>query len=150
MIDNMPTIISKVRYGAAYGYILASDLTLRKCWVAKNGNIFAHGDTLRAAREALAEKLYYNMSEDDRIAAFWNCHNITDKYNGRDLWVWHHRLTGSCEMGRNQFAADHGIDIDNSSYTVQEFVDLCKYSYGGETIRKLLKEEYHASQQNKA
>ena len=139
-IDGVPTIIKKVKqaYSAAYGYVVISNLTLSKCWIAKNGGMYAHGKTLKEARAALAEKLFDNMTESERIAEFWKCHNSTDKYTGRDLWEWHHKLTGSCEFGRNQFAADRGIDIDNSSFTVAEFVKLCKDQYGGAMIRKLI------------
>ena len=144
LIDGVQTIIKKIKkeYSAAFGYVLQSDLTLKKCWIARYNDIFAHGKTLKEAREALADKLYNNLPEEDRIAAFWKCHNKTDKYSGRDLWLWHHRLTGSCEFGRNQFAKDHGIDIDNSSFTVNEFVELCKNDYGGSIIRKLLDNEF--------
>jgi hypothetical protein len=141
MIDDTPTIIRKIRLGAAYGEILNRDLTLTKCWVCKGGGKFAHGETYKAAREALAEKMFDGMSEGERISEFWKCHNHTDRYNGRDLWTWHHRLTGSCEMGRNQFCADRDIDIDGTEWTVAEFVALCKDSYGGSTIKKLLKEK---------
>ena len=137
MIDGVQTIIRKIRFGAAFGVILNSDLTLTRCWVVKGNNQFAHGTTLKEAREALAEKLFDCMSEDERIVAFWKEHNRTDKYNGRDLWAWHHRLTGSCEMGRNQFCADRGIDIDGTEWTVDEFIELCKDSYGGRIIKRL-------------
>lgn len=33
--------------------------------------------------------------------------------------------------------ADRGIDIDGTEWTVAEFVELCKDSYGGSTIRRL-------------
>ena len=138
MIDGIPTIIKKIVYGVAVGAILQGDLTLDRCFVVKSGNTFAHGETIKKAQAALMEKLFDDMSEEDRIAEFWKCHNRTDKYNGRDLWEWHHRLTGSCEMGRNQFCADRGIDIDGSEWTAAEFVELCKDSYGGSTIRRLI------------
>ena len=81
-----------------------------------------------------------NMNEEERIEAFWNCHNKTDKYPVKDFYDWHHKLTGSCEMGRNEFAKDHGIDLDNDMMTVDEFIKLTENAYGGEIIRKLKKE----------
>ena len=59
------------------------------------------------------------------------------KYKAKDFYEWHHKLTGSCEMGRNTFAEEHGIDLNSDMFTVEEFVELCKTSYGGEIIRKL-------------
>ena len=137
-IDGVQTLIYKIRFGFAVGAILNRDLTTTPCFIAKGGGYFAHGATPREAREALTEKLFDGMDEGERIAAFWECHNREEKYSGRDLWIWHHRLTGSCEMGRNQFAADRGIDIDGSAFTVAEFVELCKDAYGGATVRRLM------------
>ena len=136
-IDGVQTLIDEIRHGFGVGSILNSDLTLTPCYVVKANNLFAHGETPCKAMEALRDKLLDGMTEDERIAAFWECHNREEKYNGRDLWHWHHRLTGSCEMGRNQLAADRGIDIDNSEWTVAEFVALCRDSYGGSVIRRL-------------
>jgi hypothetical protein len=79
------------------------------------------------------------MPEDERIASFWRCHERGVKYPAADFFAWHHRLTGSCEMGRKSFAADHGIDLENDTYTVEEFVKICGESYGGRVIKRLLK-----------
>ena len=116
-------------------------MTTTPCFIVKSGSTFAHGETLHKAMEALTDKLVDDMPEEERIAAFWREHNQTDKYSGRDLWHWHHRLTGSCEMGRNEFCRDRGIDIDGSTWTVAEFVALCKNSYGGAVIKKLEEDE---------
>ncbi len=136
-IDGVPTLIESVRHGVAFGTTLRDDLTTTPCVIVKNGHVYAHGATLREAMAALQAKLCDGMTEEERIAAFWECHNRTDKYSGRDLYQWHHVLTGSCEFGRNEFVKNHGIDIDNSEFTVAEFVKLCKNSYGGKVIRKL-------------
>jgi hypothetical protein len=86
--------------------------------------VFAHGETLAEAVQAAEDKLFDDMPEDERIAAFWGCHEQGVKYPAADFFAWHHRLTGSCEMGRKSFAADHGIDLDNDTYTVEEFVKM--------------------------
>lgn len=44
-------------------------------------------------------------------------------------------------MGRNTFAAEHGIDLNSDMFTVAEFIELCGKSYGGEIIRKLAEVE---------
>ena len=113
MIDCIPTIIQAVRGNVARGAILNADLTFTPCYIVKQDNKFAHGKTLRAAMNALREKLFYNMPEEERINAFLAEHKAGVEYPCRDLYDWHHRLTGSCEMGRKQFAKDHGIDINN-------------------------------------
>ena len=90
---------------------------------------------------AVAIKEFEDMPEEERIAEFWKCHESGVKYPARDLYDWHHRLTGSCEMGRHTFAAEHGIDLNSDMFTVAEFVELCGKSYGGEIIRKLAEGE---------
>ena len=48
------------------------------------------------------------------------------------------KLTGSCEMGRREFAKSHGYSMkEDELLTVEEFIELTKNSYGGRVIRKL-------------
>lgn len=137
-VDGVQTIITTVHTGFAKGYILNFDLTLTPCFIAKSGDKFAHGETLKKAIAALQRKLFEDMTEEERISSFIETYPDKDaKIPARDLWVWHNRLTGSCEMGRNQFAYDHGIDIDKDEFTPFEFCEMCKYSYGGSVIQKL-------------
>lgn len=136
-IDGITTIITAVFGSYAKGYILEPCLTLTPCYIAKQESHFAHGKTLSEAVAAVAEKAFEDMPEEDRIAQFWKFHQKGVKYPARDLYDWHHRLTGSCEMGRNTFAAERGIDLNSDMLTVAEFVELCGKSYGGEIIRKL-------------
>ena len=139
IIDGVPTIITAVYNNYAKGFMLGIDLTLKPCYVAKNGNIFAHGKTLREAVAAMQDKLFEDMPEEERIAAFIECHDYDGVYENKDLYEWHHRLTGSCEMGRQQFAKDHSIDLNGKMIT-KEFIKLTKNAYGGEIIKKLEKE----------
>ncbi|HIY88156.1 MAG TPA: hypothetical protein H9824_05570 [Candidatus Bacteroides pullicola] len=138
-IDNVQTIIESVRGNIAKGYILQSDLTLTPCHVVKENGKFAHGNTLREAFEALHEKLYDDSTEEERLQKFRE--HFTDfsaKYPARELFTWHHVLTGSCKAGRESFCRDNGIDIDKDTFTIHEFINLTKNSYGGETIKKLI------------
>lgn len=48
-IDYVPSIITQVDGDIAYGYIVKEDLTLESCFIAKVGNSFAHGKTLKEA-----------------------------------------------------------------------------------------------------
>ena len=137
LIDRIPTIITAVFGSYAKGYILEPCLTLTPCYIAKKESHFAHGETLAQAIADVAEKAFNDMSEEERIAEFWKCHQKGVKYPARDLYDWHHRLTGSCEMGRKTFAAEHGIDLNSDMFTVSELVELCGKSYGGAIIRKL-------------
>ena len=139
IIDNIQTIVESVRGNIAKGYILQSDLTLAPCYVVKENGKFAHGDTLREAFEALQEKLYDESTEEERLQKFReHFPDFSKKYPARELFTWHHVLTGSCKAGREAFCRDNGIDIENGTFTIHEFVALTRNSYGGETIEKLL------------
>ena len=138
-IDGVQTILKRLHGSCAKGFILRSDLTLTPCYVIKYNNYFAHGKTLREAREAAFTKVMNNMPVEDRVAAFWKYHNRTDRYPVSDFFEWHNRLTGSCEMGRREFAKSHEIGIENGKMTVEEFINLTENDYSGEIIKKLRK-----------
>lgn len=139
-IDNIPTIIIKVKRDVAKGFILNEDLTTTPCYVIKSDNTFAHGKTLAEAREALRDKLFENMDEDERIDAFLDEFNLTDKYPAKEFFDWHNKLTESCKQGRETFVKNHEIDLDNDSFTVAEFCKLCKNDYGGDIIRQIIEQ----------
>lgn len=137
IVDDVPTIIKSVRDNIAQGFILQRDLTLKPCYIVKEQNMFAHGDTLHDAFTALQEKLYDDSTEEERIEAFRKKFPEYDTlYPNRDLFTYHHVLTGSCRLGRESFCKDKGIDLDGST-TVREFIELTKDSYGGDVICKL-------------
>ena len=139
LIDGVQTIIKSVRGNIARGYILQSDLTLTPCFVVKEANQFAHGETLHDAFDALHEKIYSSETVEERLNRFKE--KFTDfnvKYSAKELFSWHGILTGSCKAGRKAFCKDHDIDIDQDSFTIHEFIELTQNSYGGDTISKLL------------
>lgn len=147
LIDGIQTIIKSVRGNIAQGFIVKSDLTLQPCYIVKERNHFAHGDTLHDAFTSLQEKLYDDSTEEERIEAFVKEFPDYDTpYPNRDLFDYHHVLTGSCRMGRESFCKDKGINFDDST-TVREFVSLTKDSYGSETIR-MLPQAYGVNEQN--
>ena len=136
-IDEVQTILTSVHGNVAKGYILQGDLTLTPCYVVKGNNKFAHGDTLRDAMAALTDKLFEGMSEEELIAEFVEAHPDKDKaYPNKDLFDWHHRLTGSCMAGRNAFVKDRGLSLDGET-TVTEFIRLTENAYNGSVIKSL-------------
>ena len=137
VIDDVQTIIKSVHDNIAQGFILNNDLTLQPCYIVKEQNKFAHGDTLHDAFMSLQEKLYDGSTEEERIEAFRKKFPDYDTpYPNRALFAYHHVLTGSCRMGRESFCNNKGINL-NDSTTVRQFVLLTKDSYGSSTIRKL-------------
>ena len=137
LIDEIQTILTSVCGNLAKGYILKEDLTLSPCFIAKGNGYFAHGETAKKAREDLEKKIFSKMDTEEAIDRFLQEFDFDKKYPARDFYIWHNRLTGSCEMGRNHFIAKHGIDLDQDTYTVQEFIDMTKDDYGGEIILKI-------------
>ena len=127
-----------MRGNTAHGAILNGDLTLTPCYIVKQDNIFAHGETLREAMEALRDKLFEDMPEDERIDAFLRETDREKTYPTQYFYDWHHHLTGSCDMGRKQFARDYGVDLEHGMMTLTEFLELTKDAYGGDVIRKVI------------
>jgi len=136
LVDDVPTLIYAVHGGYARGAILRGDLSLRPCYVARVGNCFAHGDTIREARCDAVEKDLKKLPVKERIASFVAAHPDPDaECSGRDLYDWHHILTGSCRMGRDEWCREHGLSPARARMTVWEFCRLTADAYGGATIR---------------
>ena len=136
-VDYIPTIITAVHGNVAQGYLLEHNTRLIPCYIVKEANKFAHGATLREAYTALQEKLYDDSTEEERIAAFIEKFPGYDTpYDNADLFTYHHVLTGSCRMGRENFVKNHGLSLDGQT-TVRQFVALTEDSYGGKVIRQL-------------
>lgn len=136
IIDSIPTILTSIIGNVAKGFIVRRDFSLAPTFVCKKDNIFAHGETLHKAWEALLEKLFDNMPTEERIATFCKEFKPGIKRLAMDFFLWHHRLTGSCEQGRKEFARQHSIDIDHDELTPEEFFALTRDSYGSSIIRQ--------------
>ena len=137
-IDGVATIIESLHGLVAQGYILQKDFTLTPCYVVREGNFFAHGASVREARQSAVAKALEKEPLENRIEKFRAEFPDADtKIPARRLYDWHHVLTGSCTAGRDAFARDHGISIDADSFTVRQFVQLVSNAYGSAAIRKL-------------
>ena len=136
MIDDVPTILTRIIGNVAKGFIVRTDLSLAPTFICKQGNTFAHGETLHEAWRALLEKLFDNMPTEKRIEAFCKEFKSGIKRPAMDFFSWHHRLTGSCEQGRKEFARQHNIDVDHDELTPEEFFALTRDSYGSSIIRQ--------------
>jgi hypothetical protein len=137
IIDNIPTVLTEIHGNVAKGFVLEHNVILRPCFVVREGDEFAHGDTLHDAYRSLQEKRYDNSTTDERIEAFRNKFPEYDTaYSNTDLFTYHHVLTGSCRMGRESFCKSRGIDM-NGKTTVRQFIELVKDTYGADIIRLL-------------
>ena len=136
MVDSVQTIITNIKGNLAKGFILQNDLSLKPCFVVKGQGYFAHGETVKEARQALQSKIFENMDTDEAIDKFLEKFKKGKKYSAKDFYEWHHILTGSCETGRKSFMQDHEITFEDK-LTVNEFIELCENSYGGDIITQL-------------
>ena len=137
IVDGVQTLIDSVHGSYARGRILRNDLTLQPCYIARVDNSFAHGETLRKAFDDAREKALEDLPTEERIKRFREHFTDFNKpYPTADFYQWHHILTGSCEMGRKNWCEEHGIDMDGM-YTVRQFIELTKDSYGGNVIKLL-------------
>jgi hypothetical protein len=138
LIDGVQTIITNIKRNIAKGFILNDDLTLTPCYVAKGHNKFAHGETVKKAMEDLENKIFEDMDTDEAIEMFLKEFSDLDKkYSAKDFYVWHNRLTGSCEMGRNSFVRNGGYDLENDTFTVKQFIEITENAFGGDIIKQL-------------
>ena len=136
-IDGIATIIDSVHGNYAKGKILKNDLTLIECYIAKCGNFFAHGETLKQALADASEKYNENKPLEERIADFNETYPDNDApIDGNELFSWHHILTGSCLFGRKEFCSSKGLDL-NAKYTVREFISLTENAFGSDVIKQL-------------
>lgn len=135
-IDGVATIITFVRENIAKGFIVNEDMTLVQCYVARHGNTFAHGDTLKQAVAGLRDKMLEDMPVEERIEEFQKVFKDGVKYPATDFFDWHNKLTKSCLIGRETFVINHNIDL-NCEMTVAEFIATCENYFGGEIIKKL-------------
>ena len=136
MVDRLPTVIQRIHGNYAKGYVINSQFQKFPCFIAKRERFFAHGDTLREAYEALQDKMIQAMSREDIIAEFCKNFDAVSSYSGSVFFEWHHRLTGSCLMGREKFVEDNNISLEKL-YTVKQFIDLTENDYGGDIIKEL-------------
>jgi len=135
-IDGISTVITQIRGNVAKGYILSEGLTTKPCYVAKHGDHFAHGDTIREAVEDAGLKYFRSRDVEENIAEFKARFKPGKKYAGHEFYRWHWVLTGSCRAGRKLFIEEKGVCLDDE-YTVQEFMNLCRDRYGWDIINRI-------------
>ena len=151
-IDNVSTIIksAKGKMASGYvanGYIVNNDLTLTKTYIAKNGDIFAHGETLKKAIKSLESKIIAELNVNERIDKFLGQIDTDKQYPASYFFDWHGTLTGSCEQGRLNFMTNNNI-ADTDTYNLKEFIDLTEKAYGSEVI-SIIKRRVNSNEGNK-
>lgn len=138
-IDDIPTVITNVKRNLAKGYVVnLNDFSRTACYVARGEGYYAHGETVEEARSSLMSKIFENRSEEERIDEFVNHFPKGKKAKGTEYYEWHHILTGSCKMGRDEFVKSRGLSLE-AEYTPEEFIKITENAYGSEVIKELKK-----------
>jgi len=145
-VDDVPTLIDQVHGDYARGRIINGDMTTTPCYITRVENSFAHGDTLKSAYADAEAKAMEKMPLEERISKFkTEFPSLQCSATCAEFYKWHHILTGSCTMGRDQFVKSHGLDMERE-YTVEYFLSITSDAYGRDAIRKL-KEMYNNGSQ---
>ena len=138
-IDNLPTIIHKIHGNLALASVIENNSVLKQCVVAKHEGHFAHGVNAHDAMDEAVRKSLQNKPVEKRISEFISIFGSLEKVPAKELLVWHGILTGSCRFGREMFCKEHDIDIQNDYFTIDEFIQLTRDSYGKKVILELKK-----------
>ncbi len=88
----------------------------------ENVGTFAHGDTIREARESL---LYKTGERDKTAYAGWT---MDRKITKKEAIESYRVITGACEAGVKQFVQSHGKL--RRKYTVREVIEITRGQFG--------------------
>ena len=91
---------------------------------------------MKDAIRDLQSKIFKNMDADEIIEKFHEEFEHGKQYKNSVFYQWHNYLTGSCEIGRNEFVKNHEINLDDEM-TVDEFIELTINDFGSEIIKQL-------------
>jgi hypothetical protein len=137
-IDTLPCVIRSIKGDVAKVDVIDTISFLSKSmFVAKHGGLFAHGETIKEAIEAVQEKWAESRSIEERIEDFKNHFKKGVSYDANLFYKWHSILTGSCQSGKDFWIQQHEVDL-SKPMTVKQFLNLTKDAYGGNVIRQLM------------
>ena len=101
----------------------------KKSYIVKDGDTYAHGKTVKAARDDLTFKL---MEKD--VSQFENM--PLDTVKKPDEWALIYRaITGACELGVEYFLKSKQL---KKTYTLSEILAETKGSYGHERFKEVV------------
>ena len=101
-------------------------------YIAKEGDLSAHGHTLREAVDDLTFKKLKDINVDDIV--------IEIKKTGKVTRSQYRAITGACSFGTNQFCKQHGIE-DLEEIDIEELRKILVNDYGAEKFWNLIDKE---------
>lgn len=139
--DGIPTILVNIHNNYAFGYVVSRNGTFEPCYIAKINGYYAHGKTLKEARKEARNKSIQAVPLKKRFERFISKYPFLDcVIPNKELSKWHNYLTDSCLFGREIFAKDNSINMDDSM-SVKDFLELTIKDgvFGNETMKELKK-----------
>lgn len=136
-VDDIPCIFKSVHENfASVEVIDINSFELKKAFIGKFENCFAHGETIKEAIEDARSKYYQSLNFDEVKEKLLAEFKEKGKLTVKELYNWHGILTGSCRFGRTQFQTEHNLK-DDDLLTLEEFIELTKNAFGGKKIVNL-------------
>ena len=136
-IDNICTrLISKRQVGTitlwSAQYFTGNLDTDKRCYVAHEGEDYAHGDTAEKALADLRFKVLSRTLDPDELIA-------TIKARGTVELIDYRLLTGACDDGARQHLISHGIDPDTTeSLPLAKALEISRSGYGGQRFAQMM------------
>jgi prefoldin subunit 5 len=122
-------IISKK--GNVYKIQICGKTKISYC--VQKGNKFAHGDTIKEAKESLIYKL---SDRDTTKYKSWNLETVITKEQAIESYM---AITGACSSGTRHFV--EGLPKVKAKYTVKEVIELTKGQYNNNLYNEFFKEK---------
>ncbi len=136
-IDDIPCLFISIKNNIAKVNLIKDDFSFDLCFVAKIGNLFAHGKTIKEALKSVNDKFFSSISIEEKKKEFIKKFKLSDIVENSIFFQWHHLLTGSCELGRLNFIESKGISL-KEKMSVSEFLNLTKNEYNSSIINEIL------------
>ena len=123
-------LVSEKKVGKATIFETTDLLGVEKFFVAKSGNKFSHGKTIKEAKDDLRYKI---SDRDTTEFKKWTIKTIATKEKMIEAY---RKITGACAEGVKDFVAGKNIA---KKLSVSEVVALTKNSYGHDAFRQFFK-----------
>ena len=128
IIDNVKTIILQRKKNIIKGLFLSN---LRPCYVVEKDGVYAHGATLKEAKESLIYKI------TDRDKSDYENYTLDTKVTHEEAIKMYRVITGACEAGTKYFV-ENVLAEKKEKYTVKEIIKLTEGQYGNEILKEFM------------
>ena len=127
-IDEVKTIILQRKKNVIKGLFLNN---LQPCYVVEKDGVYAHGATLKEAKESLVYKI------TDRDKSDYEDYTLDTEVTYEEAIKMYRVITGACEAGTRNFV-ENILTKKKKKYTVKEIIKLTEGQYGNETLKEFM------------